>query len=70
MEVKGWRPIGKYHGQDPSLCETTDPVSVVDVTLYAKGSYRMAVNKGGKVVFRYRVNEELLRLPHQDEFVI
>ena len=70
MEAKGWRAIGTYHGQDPSLCETTDPVSIVNVVLYARGSYRVAVDKGGQVIFRYRVNSELLKLPYQDDFII
>ena len=70
METRGWRLVGKYHGQDPSLCETTDPEHIIDVVLYAKGSYRAGVDKGGRVVFRYKVNSELLRLPHQDEFTI
>jgi len=70
VKMTGWKLVGHYTGQDPSLCETTDPVSIVDVTLHGKGNDRIGVDAKGQVVFRYRVNSELLKLPYQDEFVI
>ena len=70
MKMTGWKLVGYYRGQHPGYAELTDPVHTVDVALYAKGSYRVAVGKGGQVVFRYRINSELLKLPYQDDFII
>ena len=57
----GWKFIADYSGQHPGYCELDDAPHPVSVALYARGNDRVGVDKDGQVVFRYKVNTELLR---------